>query len=165
MTGPADGSGALIRRMHAEMWNPGRWEKAPEFVAADVVTHLPGESQPVRGRDATIGFFKEIERGLPDRKLVVEDLLAQDDVVAIRATIRGTHTSTWFGVPATGREITVRELATFRVRDGLIDEAWIMADAYGTLRQLGVIPDGPPPAPIRALVAVKAKLRRALRRN
>jgi predicted ester cyclase len=42
------------------------------------------------------------------------------------------------GIPATGKQVTVTEMAIFRFVDGKVVERWSEVDRLGMLQQLGV---------------------------
>jgi len=54
----------------------------------------------------------------------------------------GTNTGTFdlFGLPPTGRPVTMTGQEIFRVRDGKLAEIWHQEDVPGMLRQLGLEP-------------------------
>ena len=80
-------------------------------------------------------------RTCSDRVDTIEDLIAKGDRVWAVWTMRGTHTGQLFGIPATGRPIEVLETGIWRLKDGLVAEAWFFGDELRLLRQLGVVPD------------------------
>ncbi len=65
-------------------------------------------------------------------------LIAEGDIVAEHFTAHGTHTGEVMGMPATGREVSLRGINIFRFRDWVITERWGRLDDLGFLRQLGV---------------------------
>jgi hypothetical protein len=48
------------------------------------------------------------------------------------------------GVPATGKQVTVRGNDLFRADGGKLAEVWISADFLGLFMQLGAFPPLPP---------------------
>lgn len=70
----------------------------------------------------------------------IEDMLVDGDKVAVRTTFRGTHTGDFFGIPPTGKSVTVSGTHILRIADGKIAEHWGNNDDLGLMRQLGVIP-------------------------
>jgi predicted ester cyclase len=44
------------------------------------------------------------------------------------------------GIPATGKQITIKGIEVFRIADGKIVEVWASMDNLGMLQQLGAIP-------------------------
>jgi predicted ester cyclase len=62
------------------------------------------------------------------------------DRAAARWSARGTHEADLFGIPPTGREISIRGISFFRFSDGRIAEDWVEENTFEVLQQLGVIP-------------------------
>ena len=76
----------------------------------------------------------------PDSRFPIDDVIAEGDKVAIRHSLRGTHQAAFQSIPATGKQVKVSAIATFRVVNGKIAETWLDADILGMLQQLGAIP-------------------------
>ena len=70
---------------------------------------------------------------------VVEDQVAEGDRVVVRLVFTGTHTGTWMGIPPTGKPVTVKGMALYRLQDGKIVEQWTIGDTLGLLQQLGAV--------------------------
>lgn len=75
-----------------------------------------------------------------DRENVLLDLTAKNDKVWGIFRVVGTHTGSLYGIPKTGRHIDVIEVGLWRVREGLIAEAWYFGDELGLLRALELNP-------------------------
>ena len=73
----------------------------------------------------------------PNWHTTIEDLIAEGDKVVVRMTQRGTHQGTFFGLAATGKQVTVAGIAIFRLRDGQIVEEWLLTDQLNAMQQLG----------------------------
>ena len=78
--------------------------------------------------------------GMPDLRVVIEDMIADGDKVAVRYTLEGTHKGELFGVPPTGQHVSIKSIAIERVSDGKIREHWRVTDSLDMMQQLGVIP-------------------------
>jgi steroid delta-isomerase-like uncharacterized protein len=61
--------------------------------------------------------------GFPDIQWVLEEMIAEDDKVAARFTMRGTHRGPFYGVPPTGKSIDVQAMNFYRFDGGKIVEA------------------------------------------
>lgn len=77
-------------------------------------------------------------QSISDRVDTIEDIVAKDDRVWAVWTLRGHHTGTLFGIPATGRPLEITEIGIWRIEDNLIAEAWFFGDELALLRQLGL---------------------------
>ena len=78
--------------------------------------------------------------GIPDLRVNILDVIAEDDKVATRYTVEGTHEGDLFGVPPTGRRVSIGSMAVERVSDGKIQEHWRITDSLDMMQQLGAIP-------------------------
>lgn len=83
-------------------------------------------------RDIIMGAFG----AFPDIQVEVNDLVAQDDLVATRLTFTVTHKGEIFGVPATNKSITFEAMEFFKVIDGLINESWGSWPIYDIIQKL-----------------------------
>jgi steroid delta-isomerase-like uncharacterized protein len=127
----------LARDHFDRVWNRGEFD---EDVLADdyrVHTHLGGHEVH------TVEEFREFVAGtraaVPDLYKEPEDVVATDDRVVIRYTMTGTQEGEFRGIPATGGEIEIGAVAVYRVEDGRLAEAWLVADFLRALRQLDVV--------------------------
>ena len=66
--------------------------------------------------------------GLQDCRNEIEDVIAQDDRVAVRYTTRALHGGTLFGIRPSGRRVTLTGIEIYRVQDGKVAEMWSEAD-------------------------------------
>lgn len=134
----------LVKRFFDEVWSTGDVALRDSFLAPDYRGHVPGSAEPL-DRAAWTTWFAGFRRAFPDARFIVEDMVAEGDLVAARLTMRGTHQGTLNGLPPTGRQVVVTGMSIERVVDGRIVEGWNENDALGMLGQLGALP--PPPSP------------------
>ena len=85
-------------------------------------------------------FMSGLLAAFPDSRVVVDDVIAEGNKVAVRHRLQGTHQAEFQGVPATGRQVDVNGIVVFRIENGMIAEAWLNADIMGMMQQLGVVP-------------------------
>ena len=77
----------------------------------------------------------------PDAQIIIEDQLAEGDMVATRWTARGTHQGELLGVPPSGNRVEVAGMTISRAEGGKIAEEWNNYDALGLMQQIGAIPE------------------------
>jgi len=130
----------MIRKLH-EIWNTGNLEMVEEIFAPDFVAHFPQSSElpERRGMDGVRRGILRIRAAFPDWYEEIKDLIAEGDRVVSRYTSRGTHRGEFWGIPPTGRRISVEEISIFRIAKGKVAEQWCSIDELGRLQQLGVI--------------------------
>ena len=128
---------ALARRATEEGLNQQNPALVDELCAPNFVFHHV--SRAIQGLSAYKHFLSKFFTAFPDAHFTIEDLIAEGDTVAVRRTFRGTHTGSLMGIPPTGRQVTITDMAILRVANGEFVEAWNNVDELGLLHQLGVI--------------------------
>ena len=122
--------------MHEELLTTRDPALVDEFFAENFRSHnMPAGFPP--GRDGVRRFFAAFAEGLSDLDVSVDVLLAEDELVAVRTTTRGTHSGPLLGIPASGRRIEIDGTDILRVRDGRIVEHWGLTNTVGALEQVG----------------------------
>ena len=91
------------------------------------------------GPKAFRDYYSAIRSALPDARYEVDDLIAQGDRVVVRWRLLGTHQGAFRGIPPTGRSITLKGIAIYRVEGGKLMERWVVSDLYGVLEESGVL--------------------------
>ena len=87
---------------------------------------------------------KAAERALPDIRIQLEDMIAEDDKVVARWTVTGTQKgpamhSVFGNVKATGKQLNVEGITILRFERGRIVETWGVTDELGAAVQLGLV--------------------------
>jgi steroid delta-isomerase-like uncharacterized protein len=134
--GSAEANTALVRES-VEAFNAGDTNKLLTIVAPDIVIHYAEMAEPLHGRETWQHGFELIKRAFPDLEVRVDDLVAADDKVPARLTVRGTHEGEFQGIPANGRTISYVSHEFYRVANGLFAEEWICSDMASLFSQLG----------------------------
>jgi steroid delta-isomerase-like uncharacterized protein len=134
---PSEESRALIRRHEAAL-NSG--DVAGLELFADPV---PYNGHPI-GRDVIRQMRTILRTAAPDARWVVEHVFADGDWVAVRWTMRGTHTGafvhpTWGSAPASGKPVELTYLDHYRIADGQIAEVWEVRDGLSLQEQFGIL--------------------------
>ena len=95
-------------------------------------------------------FLARLRTGIPDFALTIEDCFAAGEKVAVRGTLRGTHTGPYRHEAATGKPVAVSRLEIFEFAEGQIVQVWANHDELSLLEQLGAgLPDPDITTPIR----------------
>jgi predicted ester cyclase len=81
-----------------------------------------------------------MEAAFPRYEITAEDILAEDDRVAVRAIFRGTHGGEFMGIAPTQRQVSLPFIIIYRVGGEKIVEHWISVDMLSLMQQLGAIP-------------------------
>ena len=128
---------ATAKRAFEEILSHGRFDLAEQLYAKDFVNHGLHSSASLE-EDQTA--LKGCHAAFPDVVIVPEKLIAEDDLVTIYWTARGTNTGTGNGLPATGKRAEMAGITIWRIVDGKIKEEWSAFDQLSMMRQLGLLP-------------------------
>jgi steroid delta-isomerase-like uncharacterized protein len=137
----------LVRRLMEDDISRGDEEIADAIIHPDFFDHTNplGMQHGLAGHKAIVRLFRSI---FPDLEWRIDDLIAEGDKVVARTTMRGTHRADFFGIPPTGRRVTMQGIHVVRIADGRIIEHWGSNDDLGLMRQLGAIPTPGEPATV-----------------
>jgi predicted ester cyclase len=103
-------------------------DKSPELVAQYVTVQ------------SLIRHIEDFEKSFPGYDLEAEEIVAEGDMVSLRAIFSGVHQDEFQGIPATGREVSLPVMLMYRIADGKIAQFWMSADSLSLLQQLGAVP-------------------------
>ena len=126
------------RRFYDEVLNEGSTAVLEDLAVDDYLEHdpLPGQTTNRQGLDQRVTML----RTALAPHFTLEDIVAEDDRVAVRWTQSGTHVADFLGIPATGRRFTIAGIDIYRLQDGKLAEHWHVVDQLSLLGQLGVLP-------------------------
>jgi steroid delta-isomerase-like uncharacterized protein len=130
---------AIVRRF-GQVWGKGTQAAVDEFADANLSVHYPMLPEPIRGPAEFKQFLAQFHTAFPDANLVFDDMIAEDDKVVVRWTLRGTHQRELLGIQSTGKKVAWTGITIYRLARGKVVEERGEEDALGLLRQLGVIP-------------------------
>jgi len=129
----------LIRRYYEQALTHADWATldaitTPAFVEHEILPNIPPTVAGLKQK------YDLLRTGFPDLNFTIEDILTASDRVAVRVTVRGTHTGMFMGRPATGRVFAVTSVSIFRIASDRIVEHWGVFDQMAMLAQLGTFP-------------------------
>jgi steroid delta-isomerase-like uncharacterized protein len=128
----------IARRFIEEVMAGGKMDAVDSLVTADFRPHSWG-NMPA-GTAAFKQAMKRVAAGLSDTRMIIEDMIAEGDKVAVRLTAHGVHKGEFMGMKPTGKAYTIPEIHIFRIQGGKISEHWREADMLGMMQQLGALP-------------------------
>ncbi len=128
---------AIAREYVDRVFNARDAERAREFFTDDITFHALTVGT-LNGADAVVPVLAGLIDALSDVKAEVQDVIASDDLVALRQVVQARHTGTLLGMPATGNAIKWDAVDIYRINDeGRISEQWAFEDFAAILNQAG----------------------------
>lgn len=124
---------------YVKAWNEQDYSAIPELVSESVAVKNPtAPDGVVHGCDELEAFMRGVVTGFPDFHVTILDLLAEENHVMYEAELTMTHEGEFEGIPPTGREVQVREMANCHVADGRIQEYRVYFNQQEVFEQLGL---------------------------
>jgi steroid delta-isomerase-like uncharacterized protein len=135
--GVVEANCALGRRFFQEQdrlrGGPAESLCAPEYLARI-------GANPEMPRAGHEGFAKAFYAAFPDMYHDIEEVFATEDRVFVRFVVHGTNTGSFFGMPATGKRVSVPAHVILFVAEGKVTRLVAVFDEAGLLRTLGILP-------------------------
>ena len=130
---------ALARRWLDEVWNKVNLVAVDELCATNFMFNYaaPGASCDREGYKKTAVM---LTAGTSDCTITLEDMVAEEDKVAVRWKGTSRHTGEFMGMPATGKQLMMTGISILQIEDGKIAEEWGEMDFMGLMQQIGAIP-------------------------
>jgi predicted ester cyclase len=113
------------------------WEEIASLVSPSFAVQV--SSLPPMGFSEWRGGLEMFYAGFPDGHHVIEDFIVEGDRVVSRCRFEGTHTANFFGVPPSGRKVSVAVIHIDRFTDEKLVEHLGQIDLLGLMQQIGAI--------------------------
>lgn len=119
----------IINHGKLELFNDSNFTK-------DVVMHAHPD---VAGIDSAKAMYANYVNGFFGIQFTIVDVFGQGDKLVKHWNFKGKHTGTFFGIPATGKEVNVEGATLVKMRGGRIAEEQDFFDNYEFMKQLGLL--------------------------
>lgn len=127
----------IARQIPEAVATAGDLDLIDTICTVDFADHSPlGE---VESREEFRQQMEGIRAAFDDFSATVDDVIAEGDTVAMRVTLRGTHTGEFMGIEPTGEAFEVGNMVFTRIEDGKIAERWVLPDMLGMMQQVGAV--------------------------
>jgi steroid delta-isomerase-like uncharacterized protein len=119
----------IINRGRLDLFNNSNF-------TTDVVMHAHPD---VVGIDSARAMYANYVNGFSNIKFTIIDVFGESDKLVKHWGFKGKHTGTFFGIPATGKDVDVEGVTLVKMRGGKIAEEQDFFDNYEFMKQLGLI--------------------------
>jgi predicted ester cyclase len=118
----AEENKAIVRRYVEEVWTRRNIEALEEFYPSpDLVEQEDPARQGLPSLDDAKEYVRQVQAAFPDLSVTIEDIIAEEDRVAVRTTWRGTYEGEAIGgVAPTGESVTLFGTVIWGITDGKI---------------------------------------------
>ncbi|HYM94234.1 MAG TPA: ester cyclase [Chitinophagaceae bacterium] len=131
------------KKMYAHVWdeilNKGKLQlfNDSNWVKNAVVHASPND---IVGIDSIKAYYANFLTGFSNIQFTVKDIFGEGDKMVKYWNFKGTHSGNFFGIPATGKTISIDGTTLIRMENGKIAEERDFFDNLDFMTQLGQIP-------------------------
>src|SRR5258708_16826996 len=111
----------IVRAFIETAFNQHQANRAADYLTTDMKWD-GGTLGTVEGRENVAGLVSTIVSALPDLHNAEQDIIAERDIVVVRAVVEATHKGDLLGIPASGRPVRWDAVDVYRIADGKIAE-------------------------------------------
>lgn len=128
-------------KFYSKVWdvviNEGRVNILDTAYAENAVLHTVPET---KGKANCIAYYANYVTGFSNRQFTVKETFAQGNKLVKYWQFKGKHTGTFFGIPATNKDVDVIGCTIATIVNGKITEEQDFFDNLEFLQQLGLMP-------------------------
>jgi steroid delta-isomerase-like uncharacterized protein len=128
----------LILQFYEEVWGEGDLEFAKEVFHENYVRHDLRPGNPVAGAAGQMQIAGDFRKAFPDVEIQIDLIFGDDEYIAARWTMTGTHTAPWNDIQPTNKKVSFSGVNLFRFENGKVAEIWNHRDDLGLMQQLSV---------------------------
>jgi steroid delta-isomerase-like uncharacterized protein len=121
----------IMNKGNLAMFNDSNFTK-------DVVMHA--SPADVVGIDSAKAYYNNFLTGFSNIQFNIKDIFGQGNKLVKYWNFKGTHTGLFFGIPATGKTVSIDGTTLVRMANGKIAEERDFYDNLDFMTQLGLIP-------------------------
>jgi steroid delta-isomerase-like uncharacterized protein len=128
---------AIARRFFEEVVSNGNLAVINDLCASDYRLHATLSGPEAIDREGLKDLVASFRSSFPDARITIEDIVAEEDLVAARLEERGTHLGEFRGISPTGRSVRYGSMTFLRLVNGKIADHWGLLDMPSLLEQIG----------------------------
>jgi steroid delta-isomerase-like uncharacterized protein len=129
----------LARRFYDEVLNSHNVSGLKSFVMTDFIDHNPSPGYTGKGLDDLAAQLNEILTAIPDLRVTIDLILAEEDKVVTYLTMTGTNSGPFGNIPPTDKPVKFNGIDIVRIKDGKAAERWGLTDDFSMMTQMGLI--------------------------
>ena len=113
---------------------------ADELVASDAPFFTPASSEPLYGGKGYLSVVHWMRQGFSDVQWHITDMIADENKVAVKWVLTGTHDGTFMNLPATNKKISVCVMNFYYLnKEGKVTNDVAAEGMIGILRGIGAL--------------------------
>jgi steroid delta-isomerase-like uncharacterized protein len=133
----SDANKQLVQRWFDEVWNQGNAATIQELFSPNTKAYgFPNPTATLNGPVDFAAAHRNFNDAFSNIHVELDELVAEDDKVAVRWTVTMTHTGDNLGFAATGRTVLMPGSTFVHIKNGKIADGWNHLDFTRVLQDL-----------------------------
>jgi predicted ester cyclase len=124
----------IIRSFIDEIFNEHDLKSIDKYFGKD---RVEGSPQAGKGGEGFKHFLTDLFNAFPDWRAIIENTIAENNLVVVFLNGFGTHKGEFRGIPPTNKQVDIRSADLYRVEEGIITGHWDVVDQLNLLKQTG----------------------------
>lgn len=136
----------FAHRWFEEVWNKDNLAAIDQLAHPDAQAFDFPSPGSVCGREGFRDAVRQFRTAFSEIHITIDDVVSQDDKMAVRWTAEMKHTGPGLGFPPTGEAATIHGISFMQMRDGLLFRGWNAFDLATPVSHLSALAGKPPHA-------------------
>ncbi len=128
---------AMVEQLTEDVWNEAKYGALKRLIARNFALSDATTGRNITGVEGLEGYVSDLRSSFPDMRMNTEEMIVEASTIVQRWRIQGRHRGQYMGVRPTDKQMTVRGVSVFRIRNGMITDMDITFDRLRVLEQLG----------------------------
>lgn len=120
----------LVELFITEIFEKRHISDLPHFVDERIVAHIPYYPSRLKGIDRYQHFIQEYYNAFPSPTVTINELIAEEERVAVLWYIKGKHVGEFMNVPTAGPTIKLYIMCFHHFKGGKISETWMIDSGF-----------------------------------
>lgn len=123
-----------VLRFNREVLEEANVDAIHEIIHPDFINHTAPNLAP--GPQGIIDFtINVLHKAISNINVEIHDQVVEDQKVVTRKTIRGIHTGTFIGIPASGKEVAIGIIDIIYLKDNKYTDHWSIRDMQDVINK------------------------------
>lgn len=120
----------IVNKENLDFFNEDHFTKDVTFIM---------QPENLVGIEAVKEYYSNYITGFSNKEFTIIDVFGQGDKIIKHWKFKGTHTNTFFGIPATGNVLELYGTTLVKMKDGKIAQEEDFFDNHTFLQQMGIL--------------------------
>lgn len=124
----------FLKRYVEQVWQRGNLAALGKYVSTDCIYHDTALPYTLNGPNALADYISHVRSALRDWHFHAEDVIGEEETIAVRWIVQGVHQGLLAHLPPSGRPVQLSGISLYRFQGSKIIEAWNCWNRLGLVK-------------------------------